>query len=469
MESRSGVAEENTVSSKGIRKKVKNSESVALQRYKIDTYNLVDLDKVLNDVYCSCRPVSADYEARKDTLKHINALAFDIYGDSKGGRPVLKAYGSFAMDMFFARSDLDVSINFGDGVSELPRDSKLQILERFAEKLRSLQGEGHVRNVVSILSARVPIVRFLDQRTSVECDLAVDSKESVLNSRIIQIISQIDDRFQKLCLLIKHWAKAHDVNSALRNTLNSISITLLVAHHLQTQDPPILPPFSLLFKDGVDPPNVEKRTQEFLNREKRNKESLGRLFVTFFVKLQSVEFLWRQGLCVSLRSGVWISKRWRRAGVGINVEDFLDVSQNVARVVNDRGAKKIYSSINQTVEELFEFLNGKIDGAHLKDKLFVPQPLVEPPPPPPPPAPQVEVYHQPPHHIYRCDEFKGHHNKRPRFGNGDHITVRHRHGGEEPIHAAGDDSHAIDLPPPPPPFGRVYRIYCDKFGPQNLP
>ncbi|KAL0790042.1 hypothetical protein Bca101_006288 [Brassica carinata] len=510
MDSRSGVAEENTVSSKGIRKKVKNSESVALQRYKIDTYNLVDLDKVLNDVYCSCRPVSADYEARKDTLKHINALAFDIYGDSKGGRPVLKAYGSFAMDMFFARSDLDVSINFGDGVSELPRDSKLQILERFAEKLRSLQGEGHVRNVVSILSARVPIVRFLDQRTSVECDLAVDSKESVLNSRIIQIISQIDDRFQKLCLLkiisfslyyaikveygidiiehlsakdfygyqicsryqsgirkayhiIKHWAKAHDVNSALRNTLNSISITLL------SQDPPILPPFSLLFKDGVDPPNVEKRTQEFLNREKRNKESLGRLFVTFFVKLQSVEFLWRQGLCVSLRSGLWISKRWRRAGVGINVEDFLDVSQNVARVVNDRGAKKIYSSINQTVEELFEFLNGKIDGAHLKDKLFVPQPLVEPPPPPPPPAPQVEVYHQPPHHIYRCDEFKGHHNKRPRFGNGDHITVRHRHGGEEPIHAAGDDSHAIDLPPPPPPFGRVYRIYCDKFGPQNLP
>lgn len=317
------------------------------------------------------------------------------------------------------------------------------------------------------VSARVPIVRFLDQRTSVECDLAVDSKESVLNSRIIQIISQIDDRFQKLCLLIKHWAKAHDVNSALRNTLNSISITLLVAHHLQTQDPPILPPFSLLFKDGVDPPNVEKRTQEFLNREKRNKESLGRLFVTFFVKLQSVEFLWRQGLCVSLRSGLWISKRWRRAGVGINVEDFLDVSQNVARVVNDRGAKKIYSSINQTVEELFEFLNGKIDGAHLKDKLFVPQPLVEPPPPPP--VPQVEVYHQPPHHNYRCDEFKGHHNKRPRFGNGDHITVRHRHGGEEPIHAADDDSHAIDLPPPPPPFGRVYRIYCDKFGPQNLP
>ena len=75
---------------------------------------------------------------------HIICFSFIFWspsGDSKGGRPVLKAYGSFAMDMFFARSDLDVSINFGDGVSELPRDSKLQILERFAEKLHSLQGK----------------------------------------------------------------------------------------------------------------------------------------------------------------------------------------------------------------------------------------------------------------------------------------------------------------------------------------
>lgn len=44
----------------------------------------------------------------------------------------------------------------------------------------------------------------------------------------------------RLCYLcqIKHWAKAHDVNSALHKTLNSISITLLVAHHLQVSTLP---------------------------------------------------------------------------------------------------------------------------------------------------------------------------------------------------------------------------------------
>lgn len=59
----------------------------------------------------------------------------------------------------------------------------------------------------------MPIVRFVDQRTSVECDLAVDSKDGVLNSRIIQIISQIDDRFQKLCLLVRSQGSTYAVTS----------------------------------------------------------------------------------------------------------------------------------------------------------------------------------------------------------------------------------------------------------------
>jgi len=137
------------------------------------------------------------------------------------------------MDMYSSQSDLDVSINFGNGTSEIPREKKLEILKRFAKKLRSLQGEGQVKNVESIFSAKVPIVKFSDQGTGVECDLSVENKDGILNSQIVRIISQIDGRFQKLCLLVKHWAKAHEVNSALHRTLNSVSITLLVALHLQ--------------------------------------------------------------------------------------------------------------------------------------------------------------------------------------------------------------------------------------------
>ncbi|CAH2065312.1 unnamed protein product [Thlaspi arvense] len=524
------VAEGNTLSSKAIRKRVKNSESTALQRCKIDDYDFADLDKVLNDVYRSFRPVSADYDTRKDMVKLLNAMALDIYGNFVDSSPVLEAYGSFVMDMFSSKSDLDVSINFGDGTYELPRDTKIQILRRFAEKLRSLQGQGRVRDVECILSARVPIVKFVDQRTSVECDLSVENKDGMLNSQIIHIISQIDERFQKLCMLVKHWAKAHEVNSALHRTLNSVSITLLVAHHLQSQSPPILPPFSSLFKDGIDPTNVKRRMEtRFLNWGQRNKESLGRLFVTFFVKLQSVEFLWRKGLCVSSLNGLWISKKWeQRSGGSISVEDFTDVSQNVARRVNEKGAKKIYCSIHETVDDLLEFLQDvEITGTHLRDKLFRHQPVVLPPPPPLPP---LDAYRQKPykyeigyvgliqevHHSkrvclgnngYRAVEGAGHmrveeeryENLRNRYAgnrreefhheplddddpyrqaplnsprNGG--LVRHRHGGgeeEEPkrVGLIRDYCGMISIPPPPPPIGRVGRAYYECFGPQNFP
>lgn len=79
-------------------------------------------------------------------LLEIDQLSFYYYflstlGNCKDSSPVLEAYGSFVMDMFSSQSDLDVSINFGQGTSEIPRDTKLQILRRFANKLCSLQGK----------------------------------------------------------------------------------------------------------------------------------------------------------------------------------------------------------------------------------------------------------------------------------------------------------------------------------------
>ncbi|ESQ37447.1 hypothetical protein EUTSA_v10002762mg, partial [Eutrema salsugineum] len=506
MDSRSSVSKENTKSSKVIRKKVKNSESVALQRYKIDSYDFLELDKLLDDVYCSVRPVTANYDTRKDMVKFLNAIAFDIYGEYVDSIPVLEAYGSFVMDTFSSQSDLDVSINFGNETSEISREKKLQILERFAEKLRSLQEQGRIRSVQAIWTATVPILRFVDEEIAVECDLSVDSKDGILSSQIIEIISRIDDRFQKLCLLIKHWAKAHEVNDTSQQTLNSLSITLLVAHHLQssisnlfllcvitqTQDPPILPPFSLLFKDGVDPLNVEKRSHSFLNWGQQNKESLSRLFVTFFVKLQSVEFLWGKELCVSLLNGLWISKTITGS---IKVLDIIDVSNNVARCVTGKGAKKVYRCINKTVEELFEFLDGKINATHLRDNLFTHQAFVEPP--------EEEDHHDKRvcsesgyrtrtgrwRDEERCrklrEKYAGNSyvfeevSKVPRCGirykplddacrqvplnvpeNG-HLVQHRRHdggfGGAKAMHDHGE----IDLPPPPPPYGRVYRVYCE--------
>lgn len=68
-----------------IRKKVKKAESTLLKSYQIDSdhYILANLAKVLNKVYCSFRPVFADYEARKNLVKALNSMAKEIYGKYK--------------------------------------------------------------------------------------------------------------------------------------------------------------------------------------------------------------------------------------------------------------------------------------------------------------------------------------------------------------------------------------------------
>jgi len=61
---------------------------------------------------------------------------------------------------------------------------------------------GHVTALEVILSAKVPIVKVTDIGTGVECDLSVENRDGIAKSHIIRAISAIDERFQKLCLLV---------------------------------------------------------------------------------------------------------------------------------------------------------------------------------------------------------------------------------------------------------------------------
>ncbi|KAK3007575.1 hypothetical protein RJ639_013429, partial [Escallonia herrerae] len=306
----------------------------------------------------------------------------------------------------------------------------------------SIRGNGHVYGVQPIMSARVPIVKVVDSGTRIECDISVENRDGILKSHIVGMISSIDARFQKLSFLMKAWAKVHNINSSKDQTLNSLSIILLVAFHLQTlqnnkavsdlafmpwsrtgeecgvgagvggvvvlevetRDPPILPPFSVIFEDGTDPSKVKKLVNKFSNYGENNKESLAELFVTLLIKvigdcyaytlllagsklisvmglmtlvvlvidlqLSSVEKLWPKGLCASTYQGSWISKTWNSTVGYISVEDFTDRSQNVARAVGRAQVEIICKCIQLTVQNVFAFIDGRIQWPTLREFLF---------------------------------------------------------------------------------------------------
>ncbi|XP_042479206.1 protein HESO1-like [Macadamia integrifolia] len=330
------------------------------------------LEALLYDVYHVQSPRPSDYDHRRELVRVFNLMAREVYGNH-GEFPVVQPFGSFLMDMFSAESDLDLSINLSNDMVEFPREKKIQTLRKFARRLYSFQSKGHVSCVQPILRARVPILKVVDHGTGIECDISVENKDGILKSQIIHIIAAIDERFQKLSCLMKAWAKAHDINSSKDRTLNSLSITLLVAFHLQTRNPPILPAFRDLFKHGTDPECVMKLVHGFLRYGERNKESLAELFLTLLTKLVSVETLWPEGLCASTYEGCWISKTWDSKVGYINVEDFTDRSQNVARSVGKEGAQKIYKCIHTSLHDLSVFMNGRIQAPNLEGLFFGPK------------------------------------------------------------------------------------------------
>ncbi|XP_009616862.1 protein HESO1-like isoform X3 [Nicotiana tomentosiformis] len=355
---------------KVLRKRVERAERKRMQNYKVHPERLSSLEELLNEIYTICRPKTSDYEVRRDLVSVFNEIAKDIYGRS-GNIPVVEEFGSFVMDLFHSKSDLDLSVNFDNSSVKVSHEKKIQTLRKFARKLYALQRDGHVSGVHPITAAKVPILKVVDCGTKIECDISVENRDGVSKSKIIHMICSLDERFQKLSFLMKAWAKAQNINSSRDKTLNSLSIILLVAFHLQTRNPPILPPFSAILKDGSDPDSVEKSLNKFVNYGKSNKESVAELLVTLIIKLLSVEKLWDKGLCASTYEASWLSKTWDSKVCCISVvEDFTDQSQNVARAVGKGEVKQIYKCIQRTSEYISAYMDGLVELPALRYQLF---------------------------------------------------------------------------------------------------
>lgn len=354
---------------KGLRKKAKRLEVESLKTNKINSELISSFVELLRDVYVISRPKEKDYYNRNDLVRIFNEIAKEIYGTS-GVCPLVEPFGSFLMDLFSNKSDLDLSVNLGENAVELPREEKIKALRKFAKKLFALQKKGHVSGIQPIFFAKVPILKVIDCGTGIECDISIENRDGVVKSKIINHICSIDSRFQMLSFLTKVWANAHGINSSKDRTLNSLSIISLVAFHLQTRNPPILPPFAALLKDGPDPSRVAKLVTRFTEYGKRNKESLGELFVTLLIKLASAETLWPKGLCASVYDGAWTLKTWEYKYGVMSVEDFTDRSENVARAVGSGEVKRIYKCIHFSLHYISAFMNGKIDSTKLGEILF---------------------------------------------------------------------------------------------------
>ncbi|XP_066273916.1 poly(A) RNA polymerase GLD2-like [Branchiostoma lanceolatum] len=84
-----------------------------------------------------------------------------------------------------------------------------------------------------LIRAKVPILKFKDSVSGVECDVNINNLTGVRNTFLLQAYSRLDWRIRPLVFMVKLWAGAQGINDASQSTLSSYSLTLMTLHYLQ--------------------------------------------------------------------------------------------------------------------------------------------------------------------------------------------------------------------------------------------
>ncbi|CAN6835529.1 unnamed protein product [Brassica oleracea] len=347
------------------------------------------LDPTLQEILQVVKPTRADWDTRITVLDQLRDVLQSV--ESLRGATV-QPFGSFVSNLFTRWGDLDISVDLFSGASILFTGKK-QKQTLLAQLLRAMRASGLWYRLQFVIHARVPILKVVSGHQRISCDISIDNLEGLLKSRFLFWISEIDGRFRDLVLLVKEWAKAHDINNSKNRTFNSYSLSLLVIFHLQTCVPAILPPLGEIYpRSAVDDLKGERKTAEesiaqlsaaniarFKSGSSRsvNRSSLSELLVSFFAKFSDINLKATElGVCPF--TGRWenISNntRWLPKTYSLFVEDPFEQPENAARSVSRKNLDRIAQVFEMTSHRLATDSNrnsiiGVLTAPHISESL----------------------------------------------------------------------------------------------------
>ncbi|KAF8951538.1 hypothetical protein BGZ52_011171 [Haplosporangium bisporale] len=147
---------------------------------------------------------------------------------------IIRPFGSYVTGLGDNNSDVDMCV-YSDFFKPQAMHSDVSFLASW------LQSECQMLEVSAITDAKVPIVKFVDNYTSIHCDLNVQHPLGITNSEMIKNYIDIDDRLPVFLMLLKYFAKCHGILDASQGYLCSYALILMGIVFFQEQEKPILP------------------------------------------------------------------------------------------------------------------------------------------------------------------------------------------------------------------------------------
>lgn len=148
------------------------------------------------------------------------------------------AFGSILTGLGDYMSDVDIYIDLlGESTARQPIDKKIDsheavdIVKRIMKKSSCPHtNRSFVRNLIPVKSARVPILKITHTTTKINCDLSFENRLSVQNTKMILFYLNLDVRIYRFMVLIRFWAKFHNLTGS--NHIKNYALTLMVLVYL---------------------------------------------------------------------------------------------------------------------------------------------------------------------------------------------------------------------------------------------
>jgi len=291
-------------------------------------------------VHSTLRPPESDLQKKRDLVKRLQAIVTAAFPNQNAE---IHMFGSSANDFCLKRGDLDMCLTI---------DETTMKRENVIKKLAKVLETKNMKELLALPRARIPIVKFVDPRRKLSCDICVNNTLALENTRLLGDYASIDPRMRQLVFVVKRWAKQRSINDCYMRTLSSYAYVLLVIHFLQIQQPPVLPCLQQL--GGHLPPRVVQgydcryadNVEELVGFGAANEKPVGLLLIEFF-KFYAFSFDYQRAV-VSVRTGGFLSKeakKWTQSkpklSILLTIEDPFEVTHNLGRSVDAQGLKAI--------------------------------------------------------------------------------------------------------------------------------
>ncbi|KAK0216967.1 hypothetical protein IW262DRAFT_160448 [Armillaria fumosa] len=173
---------------------------------------------------------------RKATVNRVQNIIQQEFGNIY----IVEQFGSTHYGISSANSDLDLVLidpKRPHGVS--PKQGKPHGGIYHIKKIGSLLRKKSYQGVSVIDSASVPIVKFRDPITGMDCDLNINDRLGLHNSDMVKRYCDLSPLLRPMVRVIKKWAKPLKLNSPSirsggRVTFSSYALTLITIAFLQT-------------------------------------------------------------------------------------------------------------------------------------------------------------------------------------------------------------------------------------------